>query len=131
MKRFILIITLLISTSTIDAQQHSYDFLAKQYCLELRQYDLNKVDSSEVTSVIMQTGIKVRSNYSDTIESILTKIRDKNDTLNQMEAFFEFSRNYLRSLISNCNYYIEVNRKMINSCPNDNKTLQYVAIKIN
>jgi len=131
MKNFIIICGILISSLHGLAQQHSYNYLVKQYCAEARKMEIAKKPKNQIFSANIALSNKLRNENSDTIEAIISNIRAANDTLTQMEAMVIYSKQYIHSIIYNCNYYLQINRMAIDSCPPETKSLQYITLRIN
>jgi len=131
MKSFIIICVVLISGFNIHAQQHSYDYLVKQYCAEARKMEIIKKPKDQIFSANIALSNKLRHENSDTIDAIISNIKAANDTLTQMEAMIIYSKRYIHSIIYNCNYYLQINRMVIDSCPPKTKSLQYITLRIN
>ena len=131
MRSFIIICAILISGLNIQAQQHSYDYLVKQYCAEAQKMEITKKPKDQIFSANIALSNKLRHENSDTIEAIISNIKAANDTLTQMEAMVIYSKQYIHSIIYNCNYYLQINRMAIDSCPPETKSLQYITLRIN
>ena len=131
MKRILILAFIITHSAFLFGQQESYDFLAEQYCKELQKIDFSHKTASEINFAFFDAGALIRNQYRDTIAHIDSTIKANNDTLNSHEVDDIFSNQYLVTMIYNCRYYLEVSRLLIDSCPADNKSLQYIAIKIN
>ena len=131
MKQLFTLIILFSVTIGGIAQQHSYDFLVKQYCKTVKQKKILDLPKDEVLAANMDIGKDIRKNYSDTIDFIMKNIHHNNDTLTEMEALSLYSKIYLHTLIYNCNTYLQINRKVIANCPKETKSLQYIAMRVN
>ncbi len=129
----ILLITLfaICIAPILRAQQKSYDFLAKQYCKELEKINFIDKSPKEINFTFFDAGKHIRKEYHDTIAKIDSLIKATNDTLSRAEINYIFSKQYLVTMINNCDCYLKVNRLLIDSCPADNKSLQYITLKIN
>lgn len=113
------------------AQQKSYDFLAEEYCNEIEKSNLKNKTPKEINYIFFNAGEKIRQQYSDTIKNITQSIKEKDDSLSPAEIDYYFSNRYLVTMINNCKYYLRINRLLIDSCPSENKSLQYIALKVN
>jgi hypothetical protein len=131
MKKLLFIVFIIMNSGFLFGQQHSYDFLAEQYCKELKKTDFSNKTASEINFTFFDAGALIRKEYADTIARIDSIIKATNDTLSPFEVDHLFSNQYLITMINNCRYYLNVNRLLLDSCPADNKSLQYIAIKIN
>jgi len=131
MKQFALIIALLILGFSSFAQQYSYDFLADKYCTELEKSDFTNKTPEEINYTFFNAGNEIRKTYADTISKIGALIRHNNDTITDSQIAYQFTNQYLITMINNCKYYLAVNRLLIDSCPAENKSLQYIGLKVN
>jgi len=129
----ILLITLfaICLTPILRAQQYSYDYLVKQYCQKAKDAKLDQLSKEEIFAANIELSKEMRQENADTIEVIIKNIQLKNDTLTQMEAMIIYSKQYIHSLIYNCNYYLKINRNAIAPCPEESKSLQYITLRIN
>ncbi|RUA31148.1 MAG: hypothetical protein DSY76_01710 [Bacteroidetes bacterium] len=115
----------------VHAQQHSYDFLVNQYCQTIHKIDFEKYNKKELLQLNTDIGKELRTQHADTIEFIIRNIESTNDSITQMQALSIYSKHYLHDIIYHCNEYLKLNRALVQKCPPETKSLQYITLRIN
>ncbi len=128
--QLLFIITVVLSVG-MYAQQHSYDYIVNQYCMEVQRIDFDSLSRDEIFLTNIEIGKKIRNDNADTIEYIVSNIQAKNDSLTQLESIAIFSKHYLYDIIYNCNTYLKINRISMDNCPQETKSMQYIVIRVN
>ena len=59
------------------AQQHSYDYIVNQYCMEVQRIDFDSLSRNEIFLTNIEIGKKIRNDNADTIEYIISNIKDE------------------------------------------------------
>ena len=131
MKKVLTIVFLFTVFGSVYSQQHSYNYIIKAYCNSIKKSDFQNKSKLEITQEIMQLGIEVRENNTDTINAITANIRKEDSELSHTDLQKLFVKQYLTTLVSECPGYLTVSRLLLDSCPESNPTLQYVTIQVN
>lgn len=131
MKALLLNLLLSMLIFSTSAQQHSYDFLVNQYCQAIHKIDFEKYNQKELFQLNQKIGKELRKLYADTIEYIIQTIESQNDSITQMQALSIYSKHYLHDIIYHCDEYLKLNRALIQECPTETKSLQYITLRIN
>jgi hypothetical protein len=113
------------------AQQGNYAFLINDFCRDAQKAQIAKSPRNMILQRNLEVATEVRAKYKDTIEQIIHDIMAESDTIDRAQAEVIFSKKFLYELIYNCDYYLEITRAAIDSCPPETPSLQYVIIKIN
>jgi hypothetical protein len=127
----ILIFFFYLGFNLFAQQQDVYAPMINDYCREAQKKEIAKSPKNEIILRNLEVSAKIRKKYTDTIERIITEIMTENDSIDRSGAEIIFSKRFLYELIYNCDYYLEITRAAIDSCPPETPSLQYVAVKVN
>ena len=131
MRKYFFLFIFGLSTVQLWAQQSFYEKLGEAYCSELTKCELDSLSGMEIQNELFRIGANLQKSYKDSIDQIVSNLQSENDSLDKAAATRVFSLNLIFYMIDHCPAYLVFTRKSLPPCPADNKTLQYVAVKIN
>ena len=129
MKEKILIGLLLFVVFGVNAQQSTYEYLASAYCPYLQKVSYKNKAAKDLQQDIIKSGALFRSDYNDTIMSLLQQIKSSRDSMTEAQVRREYARNFNVALIEYCPWYIRLQLYRLGPPPAGNKTLDQIAIQ--